>query len=85
MPPLRPFQWLIYSPVALLPMLAALYVQRPVKGRVGGGFNLADYGLLLQHHWFWMVVTVGLGAWVGWYTAIARPRAQTTAGEQEAP
>lgn len=24
---------------------------------------------LLQYHWFWMLVALGLGAWVGWRTA----------------
>jgi len=23
---------------------------------------------LLQFHWFWMLVALGLGAWVGWRT-----------------
>lgn len=73
MPTLRPAQWLLHSPVAALPMLAALFIQRPPKGRAAeAAFNLPDYGLLLQHHWFWLVVTLGLGAWVGWYTATQR-------------
>jgi len=24
---------------------------------------------LLQVHWFWMLVALGLGVWVGWFTA----------------
>ena len=24
---------------------------------------------LLRVHWFWMLVALGLGAWVGWRTA----------------
>jgi hypothetical protein len=73
MPPLRPAQWLIHSPIMIPPMLAALVIQKPVQGRAGGGFSLADFGLLLQHHWFWLAVTLGLGVWVGWHTAIDRP------------
>ena len=83
MPPLRPAQWLIYSPVAILPLLAALFIERPV-GPGGGGFSWRIMRLLLQHHWFWLVVTLGLGVWVGWYTAIDRgPKAR--AEEEGAP
>jgi hypothetical protein len=81
MPPLRPAQWLIHSPVAILPVLAALFIQRPASGRSGGPFNLTDYVLLLQHHWFWLAVTLGLGVWVGWHTASERPPYQ----EPDAP
>jgi hypothetical protein len=73
MPPLRPFKWVTHTPVAVLPLLAALVVQRPSEGRGQGGFSLPDYALLLQHHWFWLVLTLGLGVWVGWHTAIDRP------------
>jgi hypothetical protein len=62
-----------HTPLALLPLLAALFVQRPLKGRAGEGLSFADYALLLQHHWFWLAVTLGLGIWVGWHTAIDRP------------
>jgi hypothetical protein len=85
MPPLRPLQWLLYSPVAVLPVLAALYVQRPPEGRLGGGFNMHDYALLLTHHWFWLVFTAGLGVWVGWYTAIERPPPDQPEEGQDAP
>jgi hypothetical protein len=73
MRPLRPQQWLIHSPIVILTMLSAIFVQKPVAGRSVSGFSLADFGLLLQHHWFWLVATAGLGVWVGWYTAIDRP------------
>jgi hypothetical protein len=86
MPPLRPGQWLIHTPIAILPLLAALFIQRPVAGRAGGGFSLGDFALLLQHHWFWLVVTLGLGVWVGWHTAIDRPFYQEEPdGEPDAP
>jgi hypothetical protein len=82
-PPLRPQQWLIYSPLVILPLLAALFIERPVEGRTAKGFSLADYELLLQHHWFWLVVALGLGVWVGWYTAIDRAPSQV--GEENEP
>ena len=28
---------------------------------------------LVRFHWFWMVVALGLGAWVGWRTAAEAP------------
>jgi len=73
MPPLRPLQWVIHSPIILLPLLAALVIQKPVTGLVWSSFSLAGFGLMLQHHWFWLAVTLGLGVWVGWHTAIDRP------------
>jgi hypothetical protein len=36
--------------------------------------------LLVGHHWFWLVVTLGLGVWVGWHTAIDRPHYQPPEG-----
>lgn len=85
MPPLRPIQWLIYSPLAVLPLLAALFIEHPVKGRAGQGFSLGDYALLLHHHWFWLVVTLGLGIWVGWHTAAGRgPAGAPPAGDGSA-
>ena len=46
----------------------------PAAGRdAGGDFSLAGYALLLQHHWFWLAVTLGIGVWSGWHTAIDRP------------
>lgn len=74
MPPLRPARWLILAPLAILPLIAALVVQGPAAGRdAGGDFSLAGYALLLQHHWFWLAVTLGIGVWSGWHTAIDRP------------
>jgi len=74
MPPLRPARWLILAPLAILPLIAALVVQGPAAGRdAGGDFSLASYALLLQHHWFWLAVTLGIGVWSGWHTAIDRP------------
>lgn len=84
MPPLRPGQWLVHTPIILLPMLAALVIQKRVSGRAVDGFSLADYALLLQHHWFWLAVTLGLGIWVGWHTAIDRPFYKEPADEPTA-
>ncbi len=85
MPPLRPFRWVIHSPVMLLPLLAAIVIQKPVAGWVWGSFSLGGIGLMLQHHWFWLVVTLGLGVWVGWHTAIDRPHDKPQDPEPDAP
>jgi len=74
MPPLRPARWLLHSPLAILPLIAALVVQGPAAGRdAGAGFSMDGFALLLGHHWFWLAVTLGIGVWVGWHTAIDRP------------
>ena len=73
MTPLRPLQWVIYSPVILLPLLAAVAIQKPAEGWLWASSSLAGLGLMLQHHWFWLIVALGLGVWVGWHTAIDRP------------
>jgi hypothetical protein len=31
--------------------------------------NFSGTLFLLWFHWFWLVVAMGLGAWVGWRTA----------------
>jgi hypothetical protein len=31
--------------------------------------NFTGTTVLLRFHWFWMLVALGLGAWVGWRTA----------------
>lgn len=85
MPRLRPGQWLIHTPIAILPMLAALFIDKPAATRAATGFSLADYALMLQHHWFWLVVTLGLGVWVGWHTAIDRPHDKPQDPEPDAP
>ena len=35
-------------------------------------FNFHDSFFVVQFHWFWMLVALALGIWVGWYTAISR-------------
>jgi hypothetical protein len=80
MPRLRPVQWVIHSPIMLLPLLAALVIQTPVEGR-GGSLTLSASGLMLQHHGVWLAVALGLGIWVGWHTAIDRPHSK----EPDAP
>ena len=32
-------------------------------------WNFHDSMFVVQHHWVWMLVTLGVGIWVGWYTA----------------
>lgn len=47
MPPLRPFQWLTYSPVTILPLLAALMLEGPslqTKVEQGVQARLAEAG-----------------------------------------
>ena len=46
--------------------------------------NFAGTLFVLRFHWFWMLVALGLGVWVGWRTAgegaaEARPRAGVAA------
>ena len=71
MPPMRPAQWLIHSPVAILPWLAAVFIQGP-PDEVEPGFRLPEFLPLVQRHWYWMAVALGLGVWVGCYTAADR-------------
>lgn len=84
MPLLRPVLWLLYSPIMVLPLLAALVIERPLLRRADRWFNLADYGALLQHHAFWLLVALGLGIWVGWYTAAVR-KPEKAPAEEGAP
>jgi hypothetical protein len=47
MPPLRPLQWLTYSPVTMLPLLAALMLEGPAlqaKVEAGVRASLAEAG-----------------------------------------
>lgn len=32
-------------------------------------FNFTGTLFLLQVHWFWMLVALGLGCWIGWWVA----------------
>ena len=32
-------------------------------------WNFHDSAFVVTHHWFWMLVALGLGIWVGWYTS----------------
>jgi hypothetical protein len=75
-PPLRPAQWLLHAHFIMLPLLAALVLEGQAEDRAPGGFNPANAAVLLQYHWFWLVVALGLGLWTGWHTAIARPNYQ---------
>jgi hypothetical protein len=33
-------------------------------------WNFHDSLFIVRHHWFWMLVALGLGIWVSWYTAV---------------
>ena len=61
---LRPGKWILYSPVAALPLLAAL----ATKGESpGSGF--LDVG---QTNWVWLLAALGLGIWFGWATGVSK-------------
>lgn len=32
-------------------------------------FNFHDTWYVVQHHWIWILVALGLGIWFGWATA----------------
>ena len=35
-------------------------------------FNFHDTFFVVEFHWVWMLVALGLGIWTGWYTADGR-------------
>ena len=35
-------------------------------------FNFLDSYFVVEYHWVWMLVALGLGIWAGWYTAVDR-------------
>ena len=48
--------------------------------------NLAGTLFLLRFHWVWMLVSLGLGAWVGWRTAgEPNPVPRAAPEEEDAP
>jgi hypothetical protein len=55
----RPAKWILYSPVALLPLLAALVIN---------GESIRA-GNIVQGNWVWLLTALGLGIWFGWATA----------------
>ena len=36
-------------------------------------FNFHDTWFVVEHHWFWLLVAMGLGIWVGWRESGDRP------------
>jgi hypothetical protein len=65
-PKMRPMRWLAHLPLAILPFLAAA----AIDGRqLASAPPLTGSLELLRFHWFWMVVALALGAWVGWRDA----------------
>jgi hypothetical protein len=57
----KPGTWVFYAPIALLPLLAALVIG---SDSVRSGSWDAVY-----NNWFWLLVSIGLGIWVGWTTS----------------
>ena len=62
---MKPMRWLAHLPLAILPFLAAAAIQGV---RLDGAMRLSGTLDLLRAHWFWLVVALALGAWVGWRT-----------------
>ena len=62
----RQFLWLAHLPLAILPFLAAAAIE---GRRLDLSTPFTGPLFLLGFHWFWMVVALALGAWVGWRTA----------------
>lgn len=53
---------------------------------MGDGFlDFTGTLFVLRHHAIWMLVALGLGIWVGWHTAIDRPRYKPPGTEAETP
>ena len=50
-----------------------------------GLFDFTGTLFVLRHHWFWMLVALGTGVWVGWHTAIDRTHYKPPEAEEEAP
>ena len=57
--PFRPAKWVFYAPVAALPLLAALAINRESAAGSWG---------IVQGNWVWLLVALGLGIWFGWAT-----------------
>jgi len=49
-----------------------------------GLFDFTGTLFVLRHNWFWMLVSLGIGVWVGWHTAIDRPHYKPPVPEPEA-
>ncbi len=57
----RPAKWIVYAPVAALPLLAALVI----GGDSAGSGSLA----MVKGNWVWLLAALGLGIWFGWATS----------------
>lgn len=69
---LRPITWLLYLPLAALPWLAAAALQ--TRSLAAGALYWRGVFFIPAHHWFWILVSAGLGVWVGWHTAAQSPK-----------
>lgn len=63
---MKPMRWLAHLPLAILPFLAAASIE---GRRLDLSTPLTGPLFLLGFHWFWMMLALALGAWVGWRTA----------------
>ena len=63
---MKPIRWLAHLPLAILPFLAAASIE---GRRLDLSTPLTGPLFLLGFHWFWMMLALALGAWVGWRTA----------------
>ena len=63
---MKPMRWLVHLPLAILPFLAAAAIE---GRRLDLSTPLTGPLFLLGFHWFWMMLALALGAWVGWRTA----------------
>ncbi len=63
---MKPMRWLAHLPLAILPFLAAAAIEGVSRD---GAMRLSGTLVLLRAHWFWLMVALALGAWVGWRTA----------------
>ncbi|MBC8038575.1 MAG: hypothetical protein H7X89_15310 [Rhizobiales bacterium] len=57
----RPAKWIVYSPVAVLPLLAALAIN-------GDSADSHPWDAV-QANWIWLLAALGLGIWFGWATS----------------
>ena len=57
---LRLVKWILYAPVAALPLLAALVL--------GGDSTEGGLVKIAESNWVWLLTALGLGIWFGWAT-----------------
>ena len=70
---LRPGRWLMHCGLVLLPLMAAVVIEKRAPGVGAGTPGAASLVAMAQYHWIWLAVTLAVGLRVGWHTAIDRP------------